>query len=354
MYTVKEIDKLTDEQVVILKTSQISVDFTDTHSTRIILNFEPRHVIDWLRSIYHLATSRTIFIDNYYGFLAATNFKKNVRCIQLWHAAGAIKQFGLHDPSIKKRSSRALTRFQKVYSHFDHVVVGSDKMAEIFQDSFGLPAERMLRTGVPRTDFFFDEENINKVVRTMQNDFPIIKEKKVILYAPTFRDDELDEVKIALQVDMLYRTLRQHYVLFIKLHPAINGHFQNKYPGFSYNVSEKYSINHLLTVTDILITDYSSIPFEFAFLQKPMIFFAYDLEKYAETRGFWQKYETLVPGPVVHTTTDIIRVIQENTFDMERIRAFAEDWNKYSKGNASELLVKSIYNLEQPLYNPQQ
>src|SRR5690606_35874298 len=122
-------------------------------------------------------------------------------------AAGAVKQFGLKDPSNANRTPKAIARFQQVYNRFNHVVVGSEKMAEIFQQSFGLQADRMLRTGIPRTDFFFDEKTIAETRELLQRNYPIINKKKVILYAPTFRDHELHVGKIALDVTKMYEAL---------------------------------------------------------------------------------------------------------------------------------------------------
>ncbi|WP_246202495.1 CDP-glycerol glycerophosphotransferase family protein [Virgibacillus doumboii] len=346
MYTVKELEKQSDYQVVILKTSHCKVSFEES-SNRTILNFETVNIIDWIQSIYHLATTQKVIVDNYYGFLAVTDFKPNVQCIQLWHAAGAIKKFALKDPSIQKRYHRAYKRFQKVYSRFDHVVIGSERMATIFKESFGISNEQILRTGIPRSDFFFDEEAKNKAEQSLTQDFPIIIGKKVILYAPTYRDNELKKTDIELNIDKMYREFKDEYVLFLRLHPAIEEAYQNRYPDFVINVSNYHDINHLLVVSDILISDYSSIPFEFSLLERPMVFFSYDLDKYAKTRGFWEDYEHLVPGPVVRTTDDLIDVIRTNNFDMIRIRSFAEQWNQYSKGLSSKKLIKAIYTEEE-------
>src|SRR5699024_3793364 len=318
LYTVNELEKHMKDQVVILKTSQCKTDFNHS-SNRTILEFEILHVIDWLRSIYHLATSQKVLVDNYYGFLAVTDFRPDVQCIQLWHAAGAIKKFGLEDPSIENRSARANRRFRKVYDRFDFVIVGSEKMASIFKQSFDLSNERILRTGIPRTDFFFDDEAKEAAKNSLVADYPVINEKKVMLYAPTYRDNELDIGELKLDIEKMYQAFKHDYVLLLRLHPAINGEFQNKYPGFVINVSGNYNINHLLVITDILITDYSSIPFEFSLLNKPMVFFAYDLDQYAIDRGFWETYEDLVPGPVVENTNDLVDVIRNRTFDLERI-----------------------------------
>jgi len=341
LYTVNELEKQTDDRVVILKTSQCRIDFNK--GERMVLLFEPKHLFEWVHSIYHRATSRMIFVDNYFGFLAVADFKSDVKCIQLWHAAGAIKQFGLKDPSNDRRSPRAIQRFQQVYDRFDHVVVGSEKMAAIFRESFGLGDDRMLRTGIPRTDFYFEKASEAVASQELKQTLPLIGEKKVILYAPTFRDEALDSAEIMLDVDRLYEEFASEYVLLLRLHPAIQGKFLNQYPGFVIDVSGYPDIHRLLVVTDVLVTDYSSIPFEFSLLGRPMIFFAYDLEVYEEARGFREDYKMLIPGPVVRDTEALIDVMKEGQFDYERILTFAEEWNEYSDGTSSKCLIEAVY-----------
>ncbi|ASN04117.1 CDP-glycerol glycerophosphotransferase family protein [Virgibacillus necropolis] len=345
LFTLKELEKQVDDQVIILKTSQCKVDFGQASISK-ELTFKLSHLFKWIQSIYHLATADKVFVDNYYGFLAVTDFKPNVQCIQLWHAAGAIKQFGLKDPSIKDRTPRAYERFLQVYQRFTHVVVGSEKMATIFRESFGLSNEAISRTGIPRSDFFYDTTKMREVGRELKASFPVINRKKVILYAPTYRDDQLNEAKIALDIQKLEDKFSDQYVLFLKLHPAIKREFYNAHSNFVYDVSDMADLNELLVITDILITDYSSIPFEFSLLERPMIFFAYDKEEYANTVGFWEDYETLVPGSVVGTTEEIIEIIDKENFDPTQVREFAKQWNQYSRGNSSKNLVKALYTEE--------
>ncbi|WP_245251291.1 CDP-glycerol glycerophosphotransferase family protein [Virgibacillus litoralis] len=346
MYTVNELEKQTDDQVVILKTSHCKISFDDL-SNRKVLDFESLNIIDWVLSIYHLSTSEKVIADNYYGFLAVTEFKANVQCIQLWHAAGAIKQFGLKDPSIQNRSPRAFERFQKVYHRFDYVVVGSERMASIFRKSFNISNEQILRTGIPRSDFFFDTVAKNEAEKSLKQDFPVINGKKVILYAPTYRDNDLNTTDLHLNIEKMYREFKDDYVLFLRLHPAVDGEYQNKFPGFVINVSSYHNMNHLLVISDILISDYSSIPFEYSLLNKPMVFYAYDFEDYAKIRGFWEAYDELVPGPVVKSTEALIDVIKSESFNMNQVSTFANQWNQYSNGYSSESLVKAIYTEEE-------
>lgn len=314
-----------------------------------LLSIESLNVIDTFKSIYHLATSKYVIIDNYFGFLAVTNFKQGVECIQLWHAAGAIKKFGLEDLSIGTRSKRANDRFLRVYKNFHKVIVGSDAMAAIFKNAFNLDDQNILRTGIPRSDFFYDDKLRNDIILQLISENENIKDKKVILYAPTFRDGELDQFKLNLDIDSMYQKLNDDYIVLLRLHPAVKNttDYDKMYPGFVYDYSSpKVNINELLLITDILISDYSSIPYEFSLLKKPMIFFAYDLMQYKKERGLWDDFSEMVPGPVVYHTEDIINIILENKFDLEKIKEFSKRWNKYSTGKSSENLVDYLFKEE--------
>ncbi|WP_226036340.1 CDP-glycerol glycerophosphotransferase family protein [Aquibacillus saliphilus] len=345
-YVSEQLQKSSNEQIIILKKASCRVTFEESENLK-VLDFETGNLNHFFQSIYHLATSKVVFTDNYFGFLSVTDFKSNVVCVQLWHAAGAIKKFGLMDPSIQLRSERAKQRFKDVYERFDYVVVGSEKMSTIFRQSFGLTNENILRTGIPRTDFFFDTDKVNRSKSAVYSSLPAIKGKKVIMYAPTFRDGELNSPNIFLEVEQMYQELSDDYVLLLRLHPAVKFRLENKYPDFVYDVSGYQNINQLLLVTDLLITDYSSIPFEYSLLGKPMIFFTYDLDSYTTSRGFWEDYQSNLPGPVAKTTGEVIKEIKKNQFDMDKVSAYATQWNQYSRGNASENIIKSVYGQEE-------
>jgi teichoic acid glycerol-phosphate primase len=301
---------------------------------------ESGNFVHELKAAYHLMTAKTIIVDNYYGFLSVAKFKKGVECIQIWHAAGAIKNFGLLGPTVEQRPKRAQKRIKKVYQNFHKVVVGSDVFADIFKKAFNVKEEQLLRFGYPRTDFFYNQTAQEKKREQFYQKYPQFKNKKIILYAPTYRPNPEDN-QLKLDIDQLYKSLKDEYVLFIRLHPSVSISEINYfvYQDFVFDFSNKASINDLIVVSDLLITDYSSIPFEYAILEKPMIFYPYDLEKYQENPGIWAKYEDIVPGPVAFLTKDILRYIKSNDFDYEKYRAFKEKWNKYSKGFSSENMV---------------
>ncbi|MBM7551703.1 CDP-glycerol glycerophosphotransferase (TagB/SpsB family) [Thalassobacillus pellis] len=343
MYVEKALKKRYNGEIVILKDPSCRINFKEDEYVKVLPFDIRKHPFTYILGIYHLATSRHVFVDNYFGFLASATFRDSVTCVQLWHAAGAVKKFGLKDPTVEFRLPKARERFLSVYQTFDQVVVGSEKMATIFKESFGIDDQKIMRTGIPRTDFFFENEKMSRIKKDIEHRFPLISGKKVILYAPTFRDNELKKQKIRLNLEKLRTHLKDDYVFLIRLHPAVQESFDNPYPDFIMDVTSYPDVNELLVITDILITDYSSIPYEFALLNRPMIFYAYDFKEYTKMRGFWEDYFDSLPGPILTSTDDVLKTIQNRSFRLDEIHEFASTWNQYSNGNSSEKLIEQLY-----------
>lgn len=337
-YVVDELVTRDFQDIVVLRTGKCKESFRQS-GVKTVLSFKLTNILDYIRGLYHLATAESILIDNYFAILSVTKFRPNVECIQLWHAAGAVKKFGLQDPSVVFRSPASIQRFKRVYSRMDKVVVGSDQMVPIFKAAFGMKDHQFLRLGIPRTDFFYDLKAIEAARREILARYPMLNGKKIILYAPTFRDQQLDAQSIPLNFKDIVEQLGENYIMIIKLHPAVVHNMENFNHPLIVSIDNNVSVNQLLCVADYVISDYSSIPFEFALLGKPQIFYPYDLEKYKMERGFWTDYNELVPGPIVSTDDELVYVLQKGEFDMERIKAFSTSWNMFSDGHASSKLA---------------
>ncbi|MGD7043301.1 CDP-glycerol glycerophosphotransferase family protein [Jeotgalibacillus proteolyticus] len=342
-FIIHELLELNDDMRIVLVCNRHSVEtFKNLSDDRVkIISLESRK--SFIRRIYHLASSKIIVVDNYFPFLAVTKFKRNVECIQVWHAAGAIKSFGLEDEGTLLRSKAAVKRFQKVYDRFDKIVIGSEEMASVFKKAFNVKDKVFLKTGIPRTDLFYQQFEKERIRSSFFNQFKQARQKKIVLYAPTFRD--YSSHSHLLDFSFLGNELGDDYLFIIKLHPVtkqeliIPDHLKNLF----LRIDAGYDVNELLQITDILITDYSSIPFEFCLLKKPMIFFAYDLDKYIKERGIWNNYHKLVPGPVVETNQALVKAIkEEKIYNPEFYHSFCERWNRYSTGSSSKNLVDYI------------
>lgn len=331
-----ELDKFTPNTIIFYD-PRINV----TNISRDFLKLKPKNIAQFIPLMFHLNTAKVVVTDNYFVELAGTKWRKGASCIQIWHANGALKKFGWEDKAAQKRTTADKKRFQAVYQRFTNVVVGSDEMALIFQKSFLLDEKQLLKIGVPRTDYFFDKEklkaNYDWTFQSLN-----LSNRKQLLYAPTFRDDELQNTSLHLDIAEMERALGEEYQLILKLHPSISNDLEKLDSDFVVYVDKETPIETVLPVVDILITDYSSIPFEFALLEKPMIFYTYDLQAYDKARGLSDGFLETIPGNCVFTTVELIEEIKKASFDLEKVRQFALKWNKYSDGSSSERFVSLL------------
>ncbi|MBS4200651.1 CDP-glycerol glycerophosphotransferase family protein [Bacillus sp. FJAT-49732] len=292
---------------------------------------------------YHLATSEFILLDDFYPMVYPLKIRKDAELIQLWHAVGAFKTFGFSrigrpgGPSPKSLNHRNYTK----------AIVSSEHVAKYYAEGFGIDVEKVVATGIPRTDIFFDETYKENIKKKLYTEFPFLQGKKVITFAPTFRGNGQQSAYYPIEVlnlDKLYYELKDEYVFLFKIHPFVKNDFNipYQYKDFFYDFSSYREINDLLFVTDLLITDYSSVCFEYGLLNKPMLFFAYDVEEYVQKRDFYYEYSSFIPGPLVKSTDDMIKTIKNEDFKMEKIKPFIEYFFDHHDGKSSERVVDQL------------
>jgi len=299
--------------------------------------------VDLLITAFHFATSKIILIDDFYPMIYPLRIRKRADLVQVWHAAGAFKTFGysrMGRPGVP--SPRSIN-----HKNYTKAVVSSEGVRENYAEGFGITIDKVFPSGVPRSDIFFDEEYKSYVTKTLYGKYPYLKRKKVILFAPTFRGNGQASAHYpfeALDLKDLYDELHEEYVFLFKIHPFVQNKFNipYEYADFFYDFSDYREINDLLLVTDILITDYSSVCFEFALLNRPMLFFAFDVEKYIEDRDFYYNFFDFIPGPLLKSTTEIIDTIKEEKFELEKIDPFVRYFFDDTLGKASKNVVDQI------------
>ncbi|MEC1586075.1 CDP-glycerol glycerophosphotransferase family protein [Bacillus spizizenii] len=291
--------------------------------------------IDLIVAIYYLLSSKTVITDNYFVATTVLTYKKNIECIQVWHANGAFKRFGLQDVTIKNRTKSDIERFKKVYKSFDKIVVGSEKMADIFSESFALKHDCFLRFGVPLTDQYFSQLKEKSIYKTK------FESKKIILYAPTFRDNNFGSVSLPFSEKELKIDLKGNYVLLVKLHPVMRKLAILPESDWIIDVSHE-NLSELIQASDLLISDYSSVPFEFALLDKPILFYTYDMEAYDKTRGLIKNFSEIIPGVPCSNSIMLLNQMKDINKLQSEVERFSREWNQYSRGNASKQLLSYI------------
>jgi CDP-ribitol ribitolphosphotransferase / teichoic acid ribitol-phosphate polymerase len=292
---------------------------------------------------YHLATSKFIMLDDFYPMVYPLKIRKNAELVQLWHAVGAFKTFGFSrigrpgGPSPKSKNHRNYTK----------AIVSSQNIAKHYAEGFGIDNENVVPTGIPRTDIFFNKEYQKEVRDSLYEKYPFLKGKKVITFAPTFRGNGQLSAHYPMEVlnlEKLYHSLKDEYVFLFKIHPFVKNDFSipYQYSDFFYDFSSYREINDLLFITDVLITDYSSVCFEYALLNKPMLFFSYDVEDYVQKRDFYYDYQSFIPGSLVRSTEGIINRIQDGNFEMHKIKPFVNYFFDDIDGKSSKRVVDQI------------
>ena len=289
-----------------------------------------------LKSLYHLATAKYWFADT--GFLSFLPKRKNQKNIQLWHGAGAFKKFGFSE-----LSSKGVKYNKNQYHSINLLTVSSDKIIDIYQEAFGIEKEKIKNLGIPRADIFFKENEKLKVKEKFFNEYPELKNKKIIMYAPTFRDNDKGNFNLKLDIKLMKEKLEKlGYVLFLRLHPSIKKDDISVDNIFSYDFSKYEQVSDLLIVSDILISDYSSIIFEFSIMKKPILFYSYDVEEYIKDRGFYYNYYEFIPNKINYTTEEVINSIINKEWDLERIEKFAKYFFNPFDGNSTERVLKEV------------
>ena len=264
-----------------------------------------------------LSTSKYIILDDFYGITSAMKIRKGQQLIQLWHACGAYKKFGFS----RINTGDHITTVNRGYKKYTKVVVTSDAIRSCYADAFGLPIDKVEALGSPRTDLFFDESAKLSAKERVMAKYPELLGKKVVLIAPTYRGKKVQDATYdfeKLRLNQISRDLGEDYAIIVKWHPAL---YNNIKKGLLKNYSLSQSIidasdysefNELMIAADILVTDYSSIIFEWALMEKPIIYYIYDEDAYEGSRGLYFNLEEYIYGPSVNNYGDLIEQIQSS------------------------------------------
>jgi len=279
------------------------------------------------------------------------NKKENQIYIQTWHGT-PLKRLA-NDMKVVRMPGTTTAKYKKNFyaetSRWDYLVSPNRYSTNIFKTAFWMDEERTWEIGYPRNDILVNRSNDQEYINQIKKDLNLPEDKKVIMYAPTWRDDEfvkkgqyLFDLKINLE--NLQKELGENYVILLRMHYLIaNALDLNGYEDFAIDVSNYSDISELYLISDALITDYSSVMFDFGILKRPQYFFAYDIEKYDKgLRGFYMDYMNDLPGEII---TDEFKLAEElKNIDehkkkyKDKIEKFYEKFCSLEKGQSSKFI----------------
>lgn len=321
---------------------------------------------------FRLGRSAYIFLNDNFMPLAKAHPAKDTKIIQLWHGQGAFKKFGLSIDRPKKIRERELAANERL----SYVVCSSKGVGGIYAEAFGVDEQKVITTGTPNEDYYFHPESLARSRANVYAKYPELKDRFVVLYAPTFRDGagdseifrNFDAKEVETAIDKWLDSLstadcgisesgydgtssEKKSVVVTRLHPQIHENLSGDDENAStektgVNATDHDSINELCLVADLLITDYSSVCMDFALIGKPIIFYAFDLDSYKDSRNFYFDYMSYVPGPVAKTKEELLKILENGDFisaeNVDKLKKFKSFNFDEPDGTATKKLLSFL------------
>lgn len=302
----------------------------------------PYVVKNTIHALYLEAVSKLWITNTSLPKYKKPNSKQYV--LQTWHGT-PLKKVGLDEANFKLVDSDNILKDIKKWSF---LIAPNPYSFHIFERAFQINKNCLIDSGYPRNDllYTFDDD----IVIKQKNKLGIQLSKYVILYAPTWRDNELGtdkQKKLHIDLKKIHEAFPD-VIILLRLHYLIRESISlDKYSDFMIDVSEYDDIAELYIISDMLITDYSSVFFDYANLRRPMIFFAYDLDEYSNNiRGLYFDYKK-VPGPIVKTNDELIRTIEElrESFVVNKqYQCFIDEYCQWEDGDSSRRVWNFLMN----------
>lgn len=301
---------------------------------------------------FNAATADVIFLEDYTRPYYGLKFRKGTRVVQLWHACGAFKRFGFDAIGFEDANSFGFE--SSAHGFYTDVITSSSRVRQIYASAFNVPLSSVKALGVPRSDLFFK----NGFVRKSRSDFfsrnPFLKNKKLVLYAPTFRGRPERRYLFAHGIDWnVMRGMSEDVVFMIKLHPSMK-YIDPDIPDFLKDrvlvLRGLDSLNQLMAVCDVFVTDYSSSIFEYSLLGKPIVYYMFDIDKYHKERNFYFDMKDYIYGDVAINTQELIAGIGAAYRNMDKYviarKQFVERFMSNSLGGAADRVVDYFWSRE--------
>lgn len=277
------------------------------------------------------AKAGTVVICDNFLPVSSCNKRKETKVVQLWHALGSYKKFGYDtDDDIPKYYKG------NVFKNYDLVTVSGEKCVKAFESAMAQPKNVVKALGVPRSDLFLNSEYSKTAKEKFYKFYPNVCGKKVVLWCPTFRGTALEPQALNFEpLIRLGKLLGDDYVLVSKLHPHTKNKPENLF------TAELISTSDLLFCADIMISDYSSIFFEWLMFDKPLVFFMPDKEEYRKKRGFYFPLETL-PATITTNIEELYSALISKDCHQEKRAKFAYKYINACDGNSTQRIIDFI------------
>lgn len=294
-----------------------------------------------LGELFKIATSKYIIVDNYISLLTRVKLSKKQRILQVWHAGIGFKAVG-YARFGKEGSPHP---FMSSHRRYDLAVVDNDKLVDIYKEVFGCSKDIFMSSGIPKLDDYLDKNTIAEVEKSLFNKYEVLLNKKIILFAPTYRGSGSGDAYFDYSVIDLKRInefcKKNNFVFVIKMHPFVKEKIELDESFENIIDLSGEDINNLIYISDIMITDYSSCAYEFSFFNRVLIFYRYDKDLYEYLRPMHTVDEFCKNQFEALTFDDLMSVLAKNK-DIDIAKRFSN--MKKSRENSSMMILDKFLN----------
>lgn len=293
-----------------------------------------RYCFHIIRQMYHIATSKVVILDTYCISVSVLKQRPSLVVIQMWHALGSLKKFGLSIVGDGEGRDRSTADAFSMHKNYTYVLTSGSACAKNFGEAFGYDDEHMVVMSLPRVDKLTDMELRDGTVERIHKQYPQFKDKKVVVYAPTFRKGRDISGKIT---ELAAAFDSSEYIFVLKKHPLmevaeING-----------IADDRFTTIEMMFAADYVICDYSATVFEAAVIGKPLFFYTFDYDAYGSDRDFYIDYKSEMPGFMSPDPVALAQAIENEDYDLEKVRAFGRKYVEQQEG-CSERMAEFISN----------
>lgn len=275
--------------------------------------------------------------------------------LETWHGT-PLKKLAFDLDDLFSTNQRLKQVFYEQGKEWDYLTSANPFSTETFSRCFGVEKEKILEYGYPRNDILY-AENKDEIAVQVKKELGIPEGKRVILYAPTWRDNQMyrrGEYKftLAMDLDRMQKEFGADSVILLRTHYYIADMLDfSQYEGFVFNASQYEDVSRLYLASDLCITDYSSVFFDYANLKRPLLFFAYDYDAYAdEIRGLYIDMEKELPGPILRTNEELVHALHHmDEIEEQYKQRYAEFYDRFccvDDGHACERTVNTMFKKE--------
>lgn len=272
--------------------------------------------------------------------------------LETWHGT-PLKKLVFDMDDVHSANPKYKQIVYKQSRKWDYLLSDNPFSTDRFESCFMYDRDKILELGYPANDPLYASDLKEKATE-LKKRMGIPLDKKVLLYAPTWRDDNsygAGEYKFELALDLnrLQKELGDEYVVLLRMHYWIVDKLDlSELTDFVVNVSDYSDITDIYIVSDICMTDYSSVFFDYANLQRPILFYMYDLEKYRDVlRGFYLDIEKELPGPILTDNEQVLAALKNiDVVSMEYKDKYQEFYDRFcciDDGHAAERVCNKVF-----------